>query len=190
MNREAPSRHGGAIERVRTERFWIPRFILDRTWQILRQDGWNRVESTVLWGGRRFDKEAVVMAVLYPCGRDVSFSRGLVHVGPDTTAEMGRVLRANEMTGLIQVHTHPGSGVGHSPTDDNFSISSAEGFLSLVWPEYAHLPPKAIADFGVHRLEPKGWRRLSRSEAGALLHVVESESFVWVPEEGDDFDRF
>lgn len=159
-------------------RLWVPRWVLDRTWRYLRQDGLDQVESTVLWGGRRFGDEAVVMAVLYPCGPDVVFERGVVQVGPDTTAEMGRWLRGQNLRALCQVHSHPGSWTGHSPIDDAFPIASSEGFLSLVWPRFAAQPARSVGDLGVHRLEGGEWQELSFAEARTAIRVVESESLV------------
>jgi len=160
-------------------RYWIPRWIVDRTWSILRQDGLKEVESTVTWGGVRFGDQAVVMAVTYPCGRDVELSRALIRVGPDTTAEMGRWLRGQGLAGLIQVHSHPGSWTGHSQTDSDCPIASSEGFISLVWPVFAQLPVRDAGEFGTHRLEKGRWNELSREEALSLLRIVESEALVW-----------
>ena len=163
------------------ETVWIPRWVIDRTWILLRQDGQKRVESTVLWGGRRFGRDAVVMSILYPCGRDVSLSRGLVYVGPDTTAEMGRWLREQGLRGLVQVHTHPGVWTGHSKTDDDYPIMSSEGVISLVWPSYADLPVRAVSDLGVHRLIRGSWQQLTGSDSTSLLRIVESEAMIWAP---------
>lgn len=168
-------------ERPRIRTYWVPRWIIDRAWQILRQDGLKEVESTVLLGGRRFGDEALVMAVLYPCGADVVLEGGFVHVGSDTTAEMGRWLRARGLTALIQVHTHPGAWTGHSQTDDDFPIASSEGFVSLVWPHFAALPVQNVDDLGVHRLTGGRWQEVTGDEARALIHIVESEAMVWAP---------
>ena len=173
------------IERTHAEsgpqidRLWVPRWILDRTWLLLRQDGLKDVESTVLWGGRRFGSDGCIMSVLYPCGYDVARSRGLVRVGPDTTAEMGRWLRRQSLRALAQVHTHPTGWTGHSRTDDDGPIVSAEGFVSIVWPHYASLPPTTVRDFGVHRLSSGRWHALEHEEADDFLKIVESEAAVW-----------
>lgn len=121
------------------------------------------------------------MAVLYPSGHDVALEPGFVHVGSDTTAEMGRWLRAQGLSALIQVHTHPNRWTGHSPTDDDFSIASSDGFVSLVWPHYGARPVKQIDDLGVHRLSAGEWCDLEGSDAQALIRIVESEAIVWVP---------
>jgi hypothetical protein len=160
---------------------WVPRWVLDRTWTFLRQDGLKNVESTVLWGGRRFGDDAVVMAALYPCGRDVSFSHGLIRVGPDTSAEIGRWLRAQGLRALVQVHTHPGAWTGHSKTDDEGPIVSSEGFVSVVWPRYAAQPVQTVRDLGVHRLLGGGWHGLHGRDAETLLRLVESEGMIWAP---------
>jgi hypothetical protein len=161
--------------------YWVPRWALDRSWQFLRQDGLKKVESTVLWGGRRFGEEAVVLSVLYPCGHDVALEPGFVHVGADTTAEMGRWLRAQGLAALIQVHTHPGVWTGHSRTDDDFSIASSEGFVSLVWPDFAARPVQGIQDLGVHRLSGGEWSDVEGDDARDLIRIVESGAMVWAP---------
>jgi hypothetical protein len=161
--------------------YWVPRWVLDRSWQLLRQDGLKGVESTVLWGGRRIGDEAVLMAVLYPCGHDVALESGFVHVGSDTTAEMGRWLRAQGLSALIQVHTHPNAWTGHSSTDDDFSIASSEGFVSLVWPHYGARSVTGIQDLGVHRLSGGEWHDVDGRDAEALIRIVESEATVWAP---------
>jgi hypothetical protein len=161
--------------------YWVPRWVLDRSWQLLRQDGLKRVESTVLWGGRRFGEEAVVMAVLYPCGHDVALEPGFVHVGSDTTAEIGRWLRAQDLSALVQVHTHPNAWTGHSRTDDDFSIASSDGFVSLVWPHYGERPIESIRNVGVHRLSGGEWHDVEGSDAEALIRIVESDAAVWAP---------
>jgi len=160
-------------------RYWVPRWLVDRSWQILRQDGLKGGESTVTWGGLRFGDAAVVMGIVYPCGRDVELYGGFIKVGPDTTAEMGRWLRKQGLAGLVQVHTHPKAWVGHSGTDDDYSIASSDGFVSIVWPNFAQLPVRDAREWGVHRLERGRWRELERQEADQLVHIVESEGLIW-----------
>lgn len=162
------------------ETFWVARWVLERTWTLLRQDGRKRVESTVLWGGRRFGTDAVVMSVLYPCGPDVYHEAGVVRVGPDTAAEMGRWLRAQGLRGLVQVHSHPGEWTGHSVTDDENPIISAEEFVSLVWPNYGELPVRTVQDLGVHRLSGGRWSDVEGGDAETLIRIVESEAMVHV----------
>ncbi len=169
--------------------YWVPRSILDRSWLLLRQDGLKQVESTVLWGGRRFGDHAVVMSVVYPCGRDVTMSRRMLRVGADTTAEMGRWLRAQGQRALIQLHTHPGDWVDHSPTDDDHTIASDEGFISLVWPRFAAAPLRDLTEAGVHRLGAGVWKRLSVKETRETLRVTESEAMIWSASEVRDGDE-
>ncbi|PYO42408.1 MAG: hypothetical protein DMD33_09435 [Gemmatimonadetes bacterium] len=164
-------------------RYWVPRWVVDRSWQILRQDGLKGVESTVTWGGIRFGEAAVVMGIVYPCGRDVELYRGFIRVGPDTTAEMGRWLRGQGLAGLMQVHTHPTAWTGHSGTDDDYPIASSEGFVSIVWPTFAQLPVRDAGELGVHRLEGGRWRELERAEVQQLVRIVESEGLIWAHSE-------
>jgi hypothetical protein len=46
-------------------------------------------------------------------------------------------LRDTRRTVRAQVHTHPGDGVRHSPTDDCFPIAPGAGFISIVLPHFA-----------------------------------------------------
>ena len=159
--------------------YWVPRSTLDRSWHLLRQDGLKSVESTVLWGGRRFGDQAVVMSVLYPCGADVLMTPQLLRVGADAVAEMGRWLRGQDQRALAQVHTHPGAWVGHSPTDDDHTIATGEGFISIVWPRFATAPLPDLAGAGVHRLRAGSWERLSPEETLKTFRVTESEAMIW-----------
>ncbi len=161
--------------------YWIPRWVMDRSWSLLRQDGLKGVESTLTWGGRKFGDEAVIMTIVYPCGPDVERRRGLVRVGPDTTAEMGRWLRDQNLSGLVQVHSHPGAWTGHSAVDDNYSIASSDGFLSIVWPNFAQRPVQQPTELGVHLLQGGRWVELTEREVRSTLRVVESEALVWAP---------
>ena len=170
------------LPKAEIQKIWVPRWIVDRSWALLRQDGRKKVESTVLWGGRRFGSEAVVMSVLYPCGRDVSFTTGLIQLGADVTGEMGRWLRAEGQRALVQVHTHPGEWTGHSRTDDEGPIVSAEGFVSAVWPHYASVPPRTVHDMGVHRLLGGQWYDIEGENAERLIRIVESEAMIWAPD--------
>jgi len=172
-----------------SSRFWIPRWVLERSWLVLRQDGLKGVESTVTWGGIRFGGDAVIMSLIYPCGRDVELHPGLISVGPDTTAEMGRWLRGHGQAGLIQVHSHPGAWTGHSATDSDFSVASSEGFVSLVWPDFARRPVDQPTDFGVHRLRGGRWTELKGTEVTALLRFVESEALIWAKAPEPDHDE-
>jgi hypothetical protein len=164
--------------------YWVPRFVLERTWHLLRQDGRRQVESTVLWGGRRFGDQAVIWNVLYPSGHDVERHGGFLRTGPDTTAAMGRWLRQQDSRGLIQVHSHPGSWIGHSKTDDDFPIASSEGFVSIVWPSYGE-SLATLAELGVHQLEQGKWRTWPLDERRFRLRLVETEAIIWPPPSED-----
>ena len=146
---------------------------------LLRQDGRRHVESTVLWGGRRFDNQAVIWNVVYPSGADVERHSGYLRVGPDTTAAMGRWLREQDSRALMQVHSHPGAWTGHSQTDDDFPIASSSGFVSVVWPRFGEYMPRSVRDLGIHELELGKWRTWSPDEIEQRLRVVETEAIAW-----------
>src|ERR1041385_7960663 len=52
-------------------------------------------------------------------------------VSPDAMSEAGKHLRKHGLVRLAQVHTHPGSWVGHSPEDDRRAYSQELGAVSI-----------------------------------------------------------
>jgi hypothetical protein len=76
-------------------------------------------------------------------------------------------LRSSRETVRVQVHTHP-HAAGHSAIDDRFALAPANGFLSLVIPDFA-TGPAVLAGTVLVRMQPDGtWTPVLPEEA---LHV-------------------
>ena len=67
-------------------------------------------------------------------------------------------LADRRLTAVAQIHTHPGSFVEHSQTDDEFALVPSAGFVSIVVPDFARGFERSRC--GIHVLEESGrWRR-------------------------------
>jgi hypothetical protein len=86
-------------------------------------------------------------------------------------SEAGKHLFKFGIQRLAQLHTHGGSFIGHSCTDDSSAYSQRVGSVSVVVPRHAVRRP-ALRDCGVHVREKLGWRRLSRSEITGIFTIV------------------
>lgn len=165
------------------KRLWLPRHLFERSWNLVRAEGRGRVESEVVWGGRCFGDEGVVLSVVTLLGEGVAHRAGGIGVGVGTIAAMGRWFRgADGQVALAQVHSHPGKWVDHSPTDDASPIASDDGFLSIVWPHFCQGPLSLPAEWGIHEIQRGRWRRWSRDETARRLVVVESEAVISGPD--------
>ena len=155
----------------------VPRWAFERTWRFLRADGDHGVESGVIWGGRRYGATGIVLAVLYPTGNDVVRSPLQYRVGPDTAACVGQWMTKRRYRALAQVHTHPAAWVGHSWVDDHGPIVSADDFVSVVWPHFAHDLPR-ICELGLHVRVNGAWRRFMNAAVAEILELVDDEAVI------------
>jgi proteasome lid subunit RPN8/RPN11 len=107
--------------------------ILPTTFAALRRCGGGERECVAYWLGPR-DEPDRVDEVLQP-EHDASPFHYEVHA--DCLNRFFLDLRARRKSVRAQVHTHPGSRVEHSPTDDSFALAPSRGFVSLVVPHFA-----------------------------------------------------
>ncbi len=160
-------------------RLWLPRTLLERSWQLLRAEGRARVESEVVWGGRCFADEGVVFSIVSPVGEGAYHRTGGISVGPMTIAALGQWLRgAQGQIALAQVHSHPGAWVDHSHVDDDEPIACDDGFLSIVWPHFCQGAPPPATEWGIHEIQAGRWRRWTAKETEARLRIIESEAVI------------
>lgn len=111
--------------------YFVPRRVVDQTFDFFRRCGGGRRECQVLWTSSWKSSESIVEAV-HPAHR--------AHVGgfvvEDSWITSFWLKLAAERTGIrIQVHTHPGAAF-HSPIDDEYPIINTPGFVSLVIPNF------------------------------------------------------
>jgi hypothetical protein len=110
----------------------VQKGILDETFRVLRECGNRRDECVVYWTGPVGDD--IVDGIVQP---PHTASPQHYHVDDMWITQYFLDLRAHGRTTRAQVHTHPGSSVRHSPTDDNFPLVRSPGFTSIVLPFFA-----------------------------------------------------
>ena len=108
--------------------------------------------------------DGVVTTVTVPHAEQ---SAGHFTVAAHEMSRAGAHLRTNGLVRLAQVHTHPGSDVRHSKTDDARAYSQRNGAVSIVLAWHASGDPWPT-DGAVHVREDDGWRRLEPSEASKI----------------------
>ena len=136
----------------------------------LFQETRRRVEQVAYLDGVESTVTRIVTTITIPNGalREQSY-----RVPPDAMSEAGKHLRKHGLVRLAQVHTHPGSWVGHSPEDDRRAYSQERGAMSIVLPNYGR-GEAMLADIGFHVREADAWTRLSETELPARFSFVPS----------------
>ncbi len=142
----------------------------------------RNMESCCFWFGRGQQSDiARVEAIVVPRQRNTA---GNYHVDADAMIEVANVARERGWKNLAQIHSHPGTSVGHSGYDDE--MANSRRALSLVYPNYGWLPgmwrfhgwlwalwptplPQGI---GVHAFVEGRWAFLSRTDIGAAMQLV------------------
>jgi proteasome lid subunit RPN8/RPN11 len=152
---------------------YIPAHIIDLTVHLLRESGTEEEahEGIVYWAGRRAANETFVMTCLAPAA---ATTYGSFRTSSEANACVVVALSAAGLELLGQVHSHPGSSVGHSHGDDENALMPYEGFLSVVVPDYARQGMTPLQICGVHLFEGSKFRRLGKSEVAARFRVVET----------------
>lgn len=122
--------------------------------------------------GVRTDRVQVVTTVTVP---DARTSPGSYTVPAEAMSQAGAHLRQHGLVRIAQVHTHPGTWVGHSPRDDEMAYSQRPGAVSLVLPEQGRERPLPTApSVGIHVRRAGGWTRISPAEATSVIGLVPS----------------
>jgi hypothetical protein len=133
--------------------------VLPATFTALRRCGGGERECVVYWLGPS-DHPSVVDHVLQP-----PHTASRVHYEIDTNwvTELFLELRATRRSVRAQVHTHPGSSVEHSHTDDSFALAPSVGFVSLVLPHFATGPATLEGSYTTV-ITPAGWMEMVPEE--------------------------
>jgi hypothetical protein len=133
------------------------------TFQTLRQCGAGRCECAMYWTGPTAD--SLVDGVEHPVHERSPF--GYV-VDDKWLTDFWKRLAASRRSVKAQVHTHPDHAF-HSVTDDQWSIVSQPGFLSVVIPDFATGAP-SLDQAWIGRLQLDGkWQQLTSALEGVTL---------------------
>jgi proteasome lid subunit RPN8/RPN11 len=155
-------------------RIRVPADILRSVHTHLRDSGASGFEGVGFWAGRTEGETFFVEAAVVPTQWGHRSSDGVaVMISGDELHRMNVWLHRNRFTIIAQLHSHPGDAY-HSETDDEFSIMTRVGGLSIVVPNFAK-DPFSFQTAAFYRLLKNGdWRCLDAEEASDLIHV-ESE---------------
>jgi len=140
-------------------------------WDILLDEfGWPRraVERVAYIDGIPCGDMQIATTLTFP---DAKMHPGYFTVSADAMSEAGQHFRRFGMQRLAQAHTHPGSGVKHSPFDDENAFSQLDGSVSIVIPKHARYRPD-VEDCGIHVRDSKGWRLLGKREIERAIRII------------------
>ena len=128
----------------------LPRAILEESFGQLRECGAGRAECVVYWCAA-LGQPGRLPRLVHPVHQ-----AGYGGYGVDSAwiTQFFLGLRRTRETVQVQVHTHPREA-GHSGTDDQFSLVPADGFLSLVIPDFA-TGPATLAETALVQMRPDG----------------------------------
>lgn len=136
----------------------------------LREIGRHGCEGLALWVGDINEEDAVVQSCVIPKQHPVKSEYGLsVHVDGETLHELNVWLHQERLRLLAQVHSH-GEFAYHSETDDEHSIVTTFGALSIVVPHFA-TASFSFKSAAVLRLTSDGWQQISEKESERLVTV-------------------
>jgi hypothetical protein len=151
-------------------RFVVPAQVISDTIDFLREIGTYGCEGLALWVGTIDGDEAVIKRYLIPKQAPVRSGDGLsVHVDGETLYELNVWLHQNRMRLFAQVHSH-GEHAYHSDTDNEHSVVTTLGALSIVVPHFA-VGPFNFKSSAVLRLTETGWLELTDEQAKELIKV-------------------
>ena len=151
----------------------VPRDVVEAIQQHLREAGSTHCEGVAFWAGRIAAEVFEVHAALVPAQIQTRSADGVaVMITGDELFRMNVWLHKNRMTVVAQLHSHPGEAY-HSDTDNDYSIVTQAGGLSIVVPDFAH-GPFSLDTAAVYRLDAQGaWSELDATAAKTLIRILD-----------------
>jgi len=128
-------------------------------------------EAVVYWYGKesiKKNQDHIVCAV----SPKAKHSFGNYFVSSEEATKMGKEMINKGLVCLAQFHTHPGKNTEHSDYDDEHAISTRNGFLSLIAPEYGKYLPQSIQQISVHEAWKGEWFILDKVAKTNRIHVI------------------
>jgi hypothetical protein len=145
------------------KRFWISRGSMASAYDFMAEVGEKGYEGLALFFGSVEGKEARVLRTYIPGQRAIRSASGLLlRVESEALHDLNVHLYETGLRLLAQIHSHAEHAY-HSLTDDDYSIVTVLGGLSLVIPDFARRPFK-LSECAAYRLTYSGWRELTDSE--------------------------
>ncbi len=104
-------------------------------------------EGVVYWFGIESTKIATVTTVIVP---DAETGQGYVRTSVQANAAVVSRIAGTPLVYIGQAHSHPGSNVEHSATDDVETFACFDGVISVVVPWFGRYGLR-LSDCGIYR---------------------------------------
>jgi hypothetical protein len=131
--------------------------------------GRKRHENVLYIAGTAAPDQRVGIAVIAP---HAITGPGFYTTDRDSHSEVMDILDDLDLFVVAQVHCHPGGLVSHSNADDDLAFVRAEGFWSIVVPEYGIKGMKPFARCGFHRFTRGEFRLLTEEAVSHRITVI------------------
>ncbi len=146
----------------------VPVLLWIRLVRDLRRRGQGRQESGAFMLGRQ--RGARARATAYICYDDLdphAYQSGGIAFHDEGYAALWKHCREKKLRLLADVHTHPGSWVEQSPTDQHNPMVPVVGHTALIVPNFGRTSWWSLASVGVYEhLGSFKWRTHPPSERG------------------------
>jgi hypothetical protein len=134
--------------------------------------GEKRLEGLVIWAGAVQGEICEIRSVVAPRQSSIATPSGLLlSLDEASLDDLNWHLYERKHRLIAQVHSH-GEHAYHSETDNQYSIVTALGGLSIVIPYFAS-SDDLLRDSAVLRLSRNGWVELSDAEVYNLIEVIQ-----------------
>lgn len=147
--------------------------LLERTRELLASFAKkSRSEGVVYWFGFEFEEVAVVTTLVVP---DADTSYGCIRTSPEANVQALSAIVGTPLMLIGQAHSHPGSGVRHSDTDDRETFAGFDGAISVVVPHFGREGIN-LETCGIHRHTGGAFQFIEPSEISRHINVLLGEA--------------
>lgn len=150
----------------------LPLSQVNKVYAHLQSAGSDGMEAVALWPGVCSNDTFEVQSTIIPEQTGYRIEEGLLYsVDGEELHRINVWLYQNQMTLMLQIHSHPGKAY-HSETDDRYPIISEVGGISIVIPNFAH-QKFSLKNWAVYRLMPSmGWVKLTLQQIKSLFEII------------------
>lgn len=136
----------------------VDKRVIRFTEKILRIYGQDESEGLVYWAGTREGDRLIIDTAFAP---KVEATRYGFHTTHLTNGHYVETINEMDRVHIAQVHSHPGSWVDHSYTDDEETAFRKTGLVSVVVPRFGSKSMVPFKRCGIHRYDNDKFERLS-----------------------------
>lgn len=153
-------------------KIYLPRSCAMEAIDWMYKVGLKELEGVALWCGILQGDAFHIKRTIIPRQKAGSLEDGLIYVvDGDELHRINLDLFDTGMQLIAQIHSHPGRAY-HSETDDQFTMVTVAGGLSIVVPNFA-TGGLNFSEWVVFRLCPiLGWVKLSEEQKNSFLQIV------------------